>query len=128
MTTNQNPGLEIRTESLDGVAWIGIFAALVSGGIHLFLGLRMFPSGMGISFLLAGLGFLGAIGLVLIAYHRRLVYAVGIPFVLVQIGLWYVLNFMNGPKVFPADIGTIGAIDKIAQLVLLGVLVVLLRS
>ncbi len=128
MATNQTGGVKVRIESLDSIAWIGIVAAIVSGAVHLFLGLRMFPSGMGISFILAGLGFLGAITLVLIGYYRRLVYAVGIPFVLVQIGLWYVFNFMNGPKVFPADIGTIGAIDKIAQLVLLGVLVALLRS
>lgn len=128
MPTNMNEGVTLRTESLGGLHWIGIIAALLSAGVHLLLGIRMFPSGMGISFILAGLGFLGAIVLVLIAYHRRAVYAVGIPFVLIQIVLWFVINFVNGPKTFPADIGTLGAIDKIAQLVLLGVLIELLRS
>jgi hypothetical protein len=128
MPTNKNEGVRLRIESLGGVHWIGIFAALVTAAIHLFLGVRMVPSGMGISFVLAGLGFLGAVALVLIAYRRRTVYAVGIPFVLTQIVLWYVINFATGPKSFPADIGTLGAIDKIAQLVLLAVLVALLRS
>ena len=128
MPTTETGGFTLQTESLGALHWVGIIAALVSAAIHLLLGVRMFPSGMGISFILAGLGFLGAIGLVLIAYRRRTVYAVGIPFVLVQIVLWYVVNFANGSKAFPGDIGTFGAIDKIAQLVLLGVLIALLRS
>ncbi|QSG13048.1 putative membrane protein [Halapricum desulfuricans] len=128
MPTTETGGFTLQTESLGALHWVGIIAALVSAAIHLLLGVRMFPSGMGISFILAGLGFLGAIVLVLIAYRRRTVYAVGIPFVLVQIVLWYVVNFANGSKAFPGDIGTFGAIDKIAQLVLLGVLIALLRS
>lgn len=120
--------MALRTETLTGIHWIGILASLVSGAIHLLLGIRFFPSGLGISFLLAGLGFIGAIALVLIGYRRRLVYGVGIPFVLMQLVLWYVVNFANGPKSFPADIGTLGGIDKIAQLVLIVILIVLLRS
>ena len=54
-------------------------------------------------------------------------YAVGIPFTLVQILAWYYLNFAAGPKLFPADVGTLGAVDKVAQVVLIVVLVVLLR-
>lgn len=128
MATTEADGLTLRTESLGALHWVGIIAALVSAAIHLLLGVRMLPSGMGISFVLAGLGFLGAIVLVLIAYRRRTVYAVGIPFVLVQIVLWYLLNFATGSKAFPSDIGTLGAIDKLAQVVLLGVLIALLRS
>ncbi|WP_135666152.1 DUF7475 family protein [Halorhabdus rudnickae] len=128
MATTETTGPTIRTESLGGLHWVGILAALVSAAIHLLLGVRLLSSGIGISFVLAGLGFLGAIVLVLIDYRRRTVYAVGVPFVLVQIILWFMLNFINGPKTFPTDIGTIGAVDKIAQLVLLGVLVALLRS
>jgi len=82
---------------------------------------------MGISFVLAGLGFLGAIALVMLNYRRRTVYAVGIPFTLLQIVLWYYVNFVSFGKSFPADIGTLGAVDKVAQVVLLAVLVVLLR-
>jgi hypothetical protein len=65
--------------------------------------------------------------LVLADYRRRTVYLVGVPFVLVQIGLWYYLNFAVGPKQFPADVGALGIADKLAQLVLLAVLVQLLR-
>jgi succinate dehydrogenase/fumarate reductase cytochrome b subunit len=117
----------LRIDSLTGIHWVGVVAALVTAAVHLLLGVRMLPSPMGISFVLAGLGFLGAIGLVLVDYRRRTVSAVGIPFTLVQIVLWYVVNFTGGSKSFPADVGTLGAVDKVAQVVLLVVLVVLLR-
>lgn len=128
MATSETRGFALRTDSLSGLHWVGILAALISAVIHLLLGVRMVPSGQGISFVLAGLGFLGAVVLILIDYRRRTVYAVGIPFVLVQIALWYVINFATGPKSFPADVGAFGAVDKIAQVALLAVLVVLLRS
>jgi hypothetical protein len=127
MGTTGTRGLSLEVASLDSVHWVGIVAALVSAAVHLLLGVRMLPSGMGISFVLAGLGFLGAIVLVLLDYRRRTVYAVGIPFTLVQILLWYYVNFVSLGKSFPADIGTLGAIDKLAQVVLIAVLVVLLR-
>lgn len=122
-TKTGSPGIA----SLDGLHWVGIVAALVSAAVHLLLGVRMLPSGIGISFVLAGLGFLGAIALILLDYRPRTVYAVGIPFTLVQIALWYYINFVSFGKSFPADVGTLGAVDKVAQLVLLAVLVVLLR-
>jgi len=127
METTSNSGFAIETDSLGGRHWFGIALALISAAVHLVLGVRMAPSAMGISFLLAGLGFLGAVVLILLNYRRRTVYAVGIPFVLVQLLLWYLLNFAWGPKTFPADVGTLGAIDKVAQIMLLGVLIVLLR-
>lgn len=127
METTESQGYSLDVASLDSLHWVGIVAALVTAAVHLLLGVRMLPSGMGISFVLAGLGFLGAIVLVLLNYRRRAVYAVGIPFTLVQIILWYYVNFVSLGKSFPADIGTLGAIDKLAQVVLLAVLVVLLR-
>lgn len=131
MATAETQQLRLSTESLSGLHWVGILAALVSAAIHLLLGVRMSlrtsPSGMSIAFILAGLGFIGAVVLVLLNYRRRTVYAVGIPFTLLQIVLWYYANFAAGPKSFPADIGTLGAIDKLAQVVLIAVLVVLLR-
>lgn len=117
----------MHTGSLTGLHWLGIVAALVTAAIHLLLGVRLVPSGLGISFVLAGLGFLGGVTLVLADYRRRAVYGIGVPFTLVQIGLWYYLNFAAGPKAFPADVGTLGAVDKVAQLILLAVLVALLR-
>ena len=128
MATEETAGSTLQSESLRGLHWVGILAAVVTAAVHLLLGVRMLPSGLGISFVLAGLGFLGAIGLVFVGYRRRTVYAVGVPFVLVQVVLWLVINFVNGPKTFPGDIGTLGAVDKVAQVVLVGVLLALLRA
>lgn len=127
MAATETQGLSLDAASLDGRHWIGIVAALVTAAIHLLLGVRLAPSGLGISFIVAGLGFVGAIALVLLGIRRRLVYTVGIPFTLVQILLWYYLNFAAGSKSFPADVGTLGMVDKVAQIVLLIVLVALLR-
>jgi hypothetical protein len=109
------------------VAWVGVLAAVVSGAVHLRLGIGNAPSPLGISFLLAGVAFVVAAGFVVVGYRRQTVYAVGIPFTLVQIIAWYYANFAAGDKSFPADVGTLGAVDKIAQLLLIAVLVVLLR-
>jgi hypothetical protein len=117
----------LETESLSPTHWVGIAAAAVSGLVHLRLGVSFAPSGLGISFLLAGVAFLVAAVLVLVDYRRRTVYAVGVPFVLVQIVAWYYLNFAAGSKSFPADVGTLGAVDKVAQVILVAVLVALLR-
>lgn len=128
MATTEQQGLSLQTGSLTALHWVGILAALASAGVHLVLGVRLAPSGLGISFILAGLGFVGAVILVLVDVRRRAVYAVGIPFTLGQIVLWYLFNFAGGGKSFPGDIGTLGAIDKVAQVVLIAVLVVLLRT
>lgn len=127
MATTDSGPLEPDIGSLNALHWVGIAAALVTAGVHLLLGVRMFPSGMGISFILAGVGFLGGIALIVVNYRRRAVYAVGVPFTLAQIVLWYYVNFTAGSRSFPADMGTLGAIDKLAQVVLIAVLVALLR-
>jgi len=127
MATADSQGLALDVTSLTGLHWVGIVAAVVSAAVHLLLGVRMLPSAMGLSFVLAGLGFLGGVALVLVDYRRRAVYAVGIPFTLVQILLWYYVNFVSFGKSFPADVGTLGAVDKVAQVVLIAVLVALLR-
>ncbi|MFC7078421.1 hypothetical protein [Haloarcula halophila] len=117
----------IDLDSLGPLHYLGIVLALVSGLIHVRLGLSFAPSPLGLSFLFAGVVFVLACVAVAMDYRRRLVYGLGVPFTAGQIVLWYVVNFAGGPKAFPADVGTLGAIDKIAQLVLVGVLVVLLR-
>lgn len=122
MATAETQGLSLRTTSLGGLEWTGIVAALVTAAVHLLLGVRLAPSGLGISFILAGLGFLGAIVLVLVDFRRRAVYTVGIPFTLVQIAIWYYLNFAIGPKTFPTDVGTLSAVEKLTQVVLITVL------
>lgn len=132
MGTAERQQRRLRTDSLGGLHWVGIVAALVTAAIHLLLGVRPVVggeqlTGLQISFVLAGLGFLGAVVLVLIDYRRRTVYAVGIPFTLVQVLLWYVSNFAAGPYSFPGDVGSLGAVDKVAQIVLVIVLALLLR-
>jgi len=110
----------LRTDSLTRLHWIGIGLALLTGAIHLVLGGVAVPSPLGISFLLAGIGFLVAVGLVLIDYRRRLVYLLGIPFVGGQIVLYFVLNW-------PDVLNPSGIADKSVQIALLVILVVLYR-
>jgi hypothetical protein len=113
----------LELDSLTTLHWIGINLALISAVVHLVFGVMFLPNVMGVLFLLATGGFLGAIVLLLVGYRRRLLYLVGIPFTGIQIVAWYAVNQPTGP----ADIGPAGAIDKIAQLLLIVVLVVLYR-
>jgi hypothetical protein len=116
------------TRTLTPLHYLGIVAAVVSGVIHLRLGVGFISSPLGISFLVAGVVFVLASAAILVDYRRRLLYGLGIPFTAGQIVLWYVFNFAGGGKSFPADVGTLGAIDKVAQVVLIVVLIVLLRQ
>lgn len=109
-----------ETASLTGVHWSAIALAGVSGLIHLVLA-AIFPATvLRVSFLLAGLGFLGAIVLFLLDYRRRLLYLVGIPFTGVQIVLWYVVV-----QPTPGTVNVLDVIDKTAQVVLIVLLVYL---
>lgn len=117
----------IRTETLGGLHWLAIVLAAVSGAIHLFLGVSAFfgsviPLPLGISFLLAGLGFFGAIALVLVGWRRKLVYLAGIPFTAIQILLWYQFNYAGTGRAITGA-GPIEIADKVAQVVLILVLV-----
>lgn len=114
--------VSLQTESLTTIHWVGILFAAVSGVIHLAIGVGNLPSGQAISFVLAGLGFFGAIALILVNYRRRLVYVIGIPFVLAQIVLWLALNGF-APPLSPTAV-----VDKVAQVGLIVILVVLLRQ
>lgn len=107
--------------SLTPLHWLAIAMALVSALVHLVLGVEFFPHYYGVLFILATGGFLGAVALVLLDYRRTLLYLVGLPFVGVQIVMWYVVNQ-------PSSLGALGAadvVDKVAQIVLLVSLVVL---
>ena len=117
----------LETGSLTTLEWVGIVLAAITGIVHLVISTGFLPEPLGISFLLAGLGFLGAVALLLLDVRRRLLYAVGVPYVAVQVVLWYYLNFAAGSKAFPADVGTMGAVDKVAQVVLVAVLIALYR-
>ena len=126
--TGASSTLSLDIDSMTAVHWVGVVCALVTAVVHLVLGVRFAPSGLGISFLLAGLGFVGAIVLLLVDYRRRLLYLVGVPFTAAQIAIWYALNVLpNGPLAF-GSIGTFGVVDKVAQVLLILVLLYLFRE
>jgi len=118
--------MDLETESLTTLEWVGIGLAAITGAIHLVISTGFLPEPLGISFVLAGLGFFGAIGLVLVGYRRRTVYAVGIPYTAVQIVLWYVLNFDSVSDML-ANAGALGYVDKVVQVAFILVLIALLR-
>ncbi|MFC6615194.1 hypothetical protein ACFQAS_09565 [Halopenitus salinus] len=110
-------------DSLSPLARFGIVLALSSALVHLVLGVGFLPHPMGVAFLLATGGFLGAVYLLAMGYRRRLLYLVGIPFVGIQIVLWYVFNRPAGLS----DVPAVHLLDKLVQVALIGVLVVLHR-
>lgn len=112
----------VRTESLGLVHWIGVVLAVITGVLHLWLGVQFIDSPLGWSFLAAGIGFFAGIGLVLIDYERRLVYLAGLPFTAGQIVLWVVLNDIRIADLFEPGIGVF---DKVVQLLLIVVLLFL---
>lgn len=83
-TTDQQSGIRFSFEpdSLTGLDWITILLATATGLIHLYL----FTIEDWIPFLFAGLGFFGAIGLLLVLpRYRHYLYPIGVLFVLSQI-------------------------------------------
>ncbi|AGB37444.1 DUF7475 family protein [Natronococcus occultus] len=119
-----DPAADLERESLTPTHWAAIGLAAVTAVVHLALGLSFLPHWMGGAFLVATAGFLLGIWLVLADRRRRLVYLVGIPFTGAQIVLWYVVNEPSGL----ADLTVAGAVDKVAQTLLLVALVTLLVS
>ena len=64
--------------------------------------------------------------LLLLGVRRRLLYAVGVPFVAVQIATWYWLNYgATGDSL--AGVSPVETVDKVAQAVLVVLLVYLYR-
>jgi hypothetical protein len=112
-------GLSIQTDSLTGLHWLGVALAVISGIIHLVLGVNFIAEPLGWAFLLAAIGFFAGAGAVLVDYKRRLMYLLGIPFTAGQIVAWYVLN--------APDFSPPGYADKAVQIVLIVVLIVLYR-
>jgi len=123
MATSTATGGGIRTESLTGLHWVGVALAAITGVIHLVLGAGFLANSLGNpiawAFLVAGVGFLAGIAGVLGGYRRRLLYLMGIPFTAGQVVIWYAIN---APDLSPLGIG-----DKIVQILLIAVLIVLYR-
>jgi len=113
-------GSTVDTASLTRLHWLGIVLAVVTGAVHLYFGILALDTLQGVSFVLAGIAFLVAILLLLFDFRRRLLYLVGIPFTGIQVSLYFALNW---PDVLnPGGIG-----DKVVQVALIAVLVVLYR-
>ena len=111
----------LELTSLTWAHHVGIFLAIVTAAIHLWLGLQDLMGAFGISFLIATAGFLLGIAAVLFGYHRERVYLLGIPFVGGQIGLWFAFNQPIPP------ISMIEIVDKVTQILLIAVLIYLYR-
>lgn len=110
----------IDTASMSTLYWVGIGLAVITGVIHLFLGVLSITSALGVSFIVAGVGFFAGVAAVLTDTRRRLVVLLGIPFTAGQIALWYLFN---APDFSPLGIG-----DKVVQALLIVVLAGLYRN
>ncbi len=97
---------DLETETLGAPHWAAIGLASLTGLVPL----SLFATQELRPFLLAGLGFFGLIGLVLLGLYRRLVYLAGIPFTFAQIAGWYVLD---------GNVTALAAVDKVAQVLLI---------
>lgn len=111
----------IDTSSLTTLHYVGIALAALSGVIHLVLGVGSLPTAFGVSFLVAAAGFAVGIAMVALNVRRRLAYLLGIPFVLGQVVIfgYTVIQGMN-------QLSPVAAVDKLAQVALVGILLVLL--
>ncbi|MEF8799902.1 MAG: hypothetical protein V5A38_02980 [Halolamina sp.] len=120
VTDTAESGLTVSTDELTRLHWVGIALAAVTGILHLVLAAALVPGGLGIAFIVAGVGFLGGIAAILVDYRRQEFILLGIPFTLGQIVAWYVAN---APDFSPLGIG-----DKVVQAVLIVALVMLYRQ
>lgn len=118
-TTSGTVRFEI--DSFTGMHWLAVVLAAVTGAVHLYL----FATQGWIPFLLAGLGFFGAIGLILtLPAYRPWLYLTGIPYTLAQMVGWYVVEQPAGL----GDVSGLAAFDKLVQILLIVLLVLLYRS
>ncbi len=122
--------MDIDTDALTGMHYAAMALAGISGIVHLVLGISFLPHWMGFSFLVATGGFAAGIVAIATNQYRGETYLLGIPFILGQIVLWIALThpeFVSNPGAI-ATIGPVEAIDKLVQIALIAVLVVLLQS
>ena len=101
--------LASRGEQMTRLDWAVAALAATTGLVHLYL---YWAQGF-VPFLLAGLGFLGAVAALVSGVNRRLLYAGGIPFTAAQIAVWVV----QGMPEF-----ALGVFDKTVQVALIAAL------
>lgn len=114
MATARNRSVEI--ESLGGTHWLAVALVVATAVLHLYAGVVDARPPL----VLAGLGYLGAVGLFLLDVRRRLLYAAGIPYTAVQIVIWAAVN--------AGAYTLVGYVDKAIQVALVVVLVLLYRA
>lgn len=105
-----------KAESLAPLHWVAVGLAVFTAVTHIYAGV---VEGR-IPVALAGVGFLGGIGLFLREYRRRMLYLVGVVYTGVQIPLWYVAK--------AGEFTALGYVDKVVQVVLVALLAYLYWS
>ncbi|WP_135365387.1 hypothetical protein [Halosimplex halophilum] len=117
VTTERDRGIGLETESLTAVHWAAVGLAVLTGVIHLYL----YAVEGFLPFLLGGLGYLGAVVLLLLNVRRLILYAVGIPFVLVHIAGWVAAGMPDGGWALAAApaLVNLGTVDKFVEVLLL---------
>lgn len=107
------PTFGFTTAGLTATHYAAIGLAGVTGLIHLYL----YYAQEFLPFLLAGLGFFGAVGLLLtLPSYRPWLYLAGIPYTLAQMAGWYLAGMPDFE---------LGVADKAVQVALIGLLAVL---
>ena len=117
MSTSTATPSRFHLETLTPLHWLGVLLAVLTGVLHLYLGIGFITEPLGWPFIAAGIGFFVGVLAVLVDYRRRLIYLLGVPFTGGQIVAWYVVN--------APDFSTLGIGDKVVQVILIVVLLVL---
>jgi hypothetical protein len=111
-----------NTDGLASLDYVGILLAAITGFIHIYEGVADLGEGIfGILFILAGLGFFGAIVLLWMGFNRRILYPVGIAYTGIQFAAYFDLRW---PNVYEP----LGLVDKLVQLLLIVVLFLLWQT
>lgn len=100
---------------LGGLQWAAVVLAVTTGVLHLYAG----AIDGRLPLVVAGLGFLGGVGLFLAGYRNRRLYLVALAYTGIQVVAWAVVN--------AGTYSTLGYADKAIQLLLIVVLAVLAR-
>lgn len=110
------------TDGLTSLDYVGILLAAITGVIHIYEGIEDLGDGVfGILFILAGLGFFGAIVLLWMGFNRNVLYPVGIAYTGIQFAAYFGLRW---PHVYEP----LGLLDKLVQLLLIVVLLLLWQT
>lgn len=118
MTTES--GSQVRQQlALTSLDYVGIVLVILTGAIHIYEGIEDINEGIiGILFILAGLGFFGALVLLYRGANQPLLYGVGIIYTGIQFIAYFVLRW---PDIYEP----LGLFDKAVQALLILVLVIL---